>query len=156
MWEFIENRMVRAAKEYRCEACSGVIAKGDRHQYSAGKCEGEFIDYRMCLACKRLADAWCREIDEEGFPLGDMRRMLVEYEGVADVDAWLEASEARHAAAVTERAEKKARTEARMAAMAGVICDRCAATLATYGEACTAALDDACPGFLAIERARRE
>lgn len=36
-----------------------------------------------------------------------------------------------------------------------VICDRCGATLETYGERCSAALDDPCPGFLAIERIRR-
>lgn len=34
-----------------------------------------------------------------------------------------------------------------------VICDRCGATLATYADNCTARLDDACPGFLAIEEA---
>jgi hypothetical protein len=35
----------------------------------------------------------------------------------------------------------------------GVICDRCGATLDTYGDACTAALDDPCPGFMAVENA---
>lgn len=35
-----------------------------------------------------------------------------------------------------------------------VICQRCGATLATYAEICSADLDDPCPGFLAIERAR--
>lgn len=34
-----------------------------------------------------------------------------------------------------------------------VICDRCGATLATYADRCSARLDDACPGFIAIERA---
>ena len=34
-----------------------------------------------------------------------------------------------------------------------VICDRCGATMATYADACTAALDDPCPGFLTIEDA---
>lgn len=34
-----------------------------------------------------------------------------------------------------------------------VICHRCNATLATYADACTAALDDPCPGFLTIEDA---
>lgn len=34
-----------------------------------------------------------------------------------------------------------------------VICERCGATLDTYSDACTAALDDPCPGFQAIETA---
>jgi hypothetical protein len=38
---------------------------------------------------------------------------------------------------------------------AGVICGRCGATLETYNDQCTAALDDPCPGFLAIEEASR-
>lgn len=33
----------------------------------------------------------------------------------------------------------------------GCICHRCRATLDTYGQQCSADLDDACPGFLAIE-----
>lgn len=36
-----------------------------------------------------------------------------------------------------------------------VICDRCGAKLATYADACIAALDDACPGFVEIESAVR-
>jgi hypothetical protein len=34
-----------------------------------------------------------------------------------------------------------------------VICDRCGATMATYADDCSAPLDEACPGFLAIEQA---
>lgn len=34
-----------------------------------------------------------------------------------------------------------------------IICDRCGATLITYGDDCSAPLDEACPGFLAIEAA---
>lgn len=34
------------------------------------------------------------------------------------------------------------------------ICARCKATLATYADACTADLSDACPGFMAIEQCR--
>jgi hypothetical protein len=37
-----------------------------------------------------------------------------------------------------------------------VICARCRATLATFADACTADLDDACPGFLAIDAAKAE
>lgn len=34
-----------------------------------------------------------------------------------------------------------------------VICDRCGATFAAYSDQCTAALDDPCPGFIAVEKA---
>lgn len=34
------------------------------------------------------------------------------------------------------------------------ICSRCGATLATFADACTADLDDACPGFLAVDKAK--
>ena len=36
------------------------------------------------------------------------------------------------------------------------ICRDCGATLATFPDACTADLDDPCPGYLAIERAKTE
>lgn len=35
-----------------------------------------------------------------------------------------------------------------------VICGRCSATLADFADKCSADLDDACPGFLAIDRAK--
>lgn len=42
-------------------------------------------------------------------------------------------------------------------ALAGkVICARCYATLGTYAVFCSAPLDVACPGFNAIEMARKE
>lgn len=38
-----------------------------------------------------------------------------------------------------------------------VICDRCGATFTTYMDfsACKAALDEACPGFVAVEEAMK-
>jgi hypothetical protein len=33
------------------------------------------------------------------------------------------------------------------------ICERCRATLSTYADACTADLQESCPGFVAIEKA---
>lgn len=37
-----------------------------------------------------------------------------------------------------------------------VICGHCNATLATFAEACTADLSDACPGFMTIEKAKED
>lgn len=36
------------------------------------------------------------------------------------------------------------------------ICDRCKATLPTYGKLCTADLSESCPGFERIEAAREK
>jgi ribosomal protein L40E len=35
-----------------------------------------------------------------------------------------------------------------------VICSRCRATLLTYAEKCSAAVDDCCPGYESIEAAK--
>ena len=35
-----------------------------------------------------------------------------------------------------------------------VICQTCGATLQTFADACTAGLQDPCPGYLAIEQAK--
>ena len=37
-----------------------------------------------------------------------------------------------------------------------VICSRCSATLRAYADACTADLQELCPGFLAIEQAKKD
>ena len=39
---------------------------------------------------------------------------------------------------------------------AEVICSDCGATLGTFADACKADLDEPCPGYLAIERAKTE
>jgi hypothetical protein len=38
----------------------------------------------------------------------------------------------------------------------GRICDRCGASLKTFADDCSAELDDPCPGFLAIDKAKTE
>jgi hypothetical protein len=40
------------------------------------------------------------------------------------------------------------------AALPGVICQLCGATLSTFADACSVQLDVACPGFLALDRAK--
>ena len=51
----------------------------------------------------------------------------------------------------TTQQDRWRRTEAALAGK--VICTRCGATLETYSDQCSAALDDTCPGFIAIEEA---
>ena len=51
-------------------------------------------------------------------------------------------------------ADEKAFVERRLGN--AVICPRCRATLATYSDHCSAELWEMCPGFEAIENAKRE
>jgi ribosomal protein L40E len=37
-----------------------------------------------------------------------------------------------------------------------VICQKCKATLETFADACTAGLQEQCPGYLAIEQAKKD
>ena len=37
-----------------------------------------------------------------------------------------------------------------------VLCEWCHATLATYADECTADLQEICPGFVAIEKAKKD
>lgn len=52
------------------------------------------------------------------------------------------------------RARQIGLTAATAASVTDEICDRCHATLATYADACSAPLDEICPGFEAVERLR--
>lgn len=52
----------------------------------------------------------------------------------------------------TIRAERWAMIEREIGT--GPICSRCNATLATYADACTADLNDLCPGFVTVDAAK--
>jgi hypothetical protein len=151
-WEFITITHPKAAKEHRCQECGTTIERGERHSYTAGKVEGALMSYRLCEPCHRLAQAYCREINDDGWSMGDLRSDLRD-EGIDDVDAWLAQSEAREA----ERIAKVAAHRGRVEALKGtVICARCGATIETYADTCSAELDDACPGFVRIEGLRQD
>lgn len=49
--------------------------------------------------------------------------------------------------------DQVARVEAKLGD--GVICDQCGCTLATFARQCSAPMHEPCPGFKAIEAARR-
>lgn len=44
----------KARKQYRCYECGAFIAPSDRHEYVAGKWEGEVSSYRTCSDCVSL------------------------------------------------------------------------------------------------------
>lgn len=97
-WDFIRTTFPKASKPHRCEECARTIEAGEKCQYTSGKCEGDLISYRLCLACSDLASAWCDNFDDgEGFPMGDLRSDLAE-RGVTDLAAFVAASKAAQAA----------------------------------------------------------
>lgn len=154
MWDFIRISERTAAKVHACMECSKAIEVGERHVYSAGKVEGYFESYRLCLRCREFAQAYCEVFgDDEGWPVGALFSTLRDEEGIEDPDAWLADFKAKRDA--RNEAERAARVqrEARLAHLDGVICAQCGATLQTYGDKCSAALDVRCPGFEVIERA---
>ena len=148
-WSFINITFPKAGKVHRCVECKEPIEIGQEHSYTAGVQEGDFCSYRLCMICHRLAQAFCAEIADEGWSVGELRADL-KYEGITDPLAWLEEVEAREAVKAQAEKDRRARVEA---LGDKVICDRCGATLADYADKCAAALNEACPGFQAIERA---
>lgn len=52
--DFATDRIVRAAKGYRCEECDEAITKGARHEYVTGKWSGSFSTFRTCLSCVEI------------------------------------------------------------------------------------------------------
>lgn len=100
-WDFLRITYPKAAKNYICAECRQMIKKGDRHAYTAGKVDAYFQDYRMCVACMDLAQAYCELINDEGWELGGLRGQCNE-EGVGpdlaeSYDAFIARAEASRA-----------------------------------------------------------
>lgn len=86
-WDFIKITYPRAAKPHKCEEAGCVIEAGEIHAYHAGRVEGDFTDYRLCMTCSELAQAYCEMFDDgEGFPMGELRQRFAE-EGYTDEEA---------------------------------------------------------------------
>lgn len=52
--DFAFDRVVKAAKEHRCEECREPIAKGARHEVTSGRWSGSFSTHRTCLSCVEI------------------------------------------------------------------------------------------------------
>lgn len=55
MSDFTNFRIVRAAKQHRCDQCGKQIEAGEKHQYAAAVIDGDFGAYREHFECR---DAW--------------------------------------------------------------------------------------------------
>jgi hypothetical protein len=115
MWEFFTSRTVRAAKPHRCSECGDAIAKGDEHEYCAGKVEGSFEDYRLCADCALItSESMHADFFDEGFPMGETRNELRDHHGIAGALAWAKEHRAKRlpleAAKAALRAQKSVST----------------------------------------------
>ena len=54
----IHEGMRTAKKEHRCGECSEVISPGDKYEYVAGKCEGDFFTAKTCEPCVQIRNAF--------------------------------------------------------------------------------------------------
>jgi hypothetical protein len=68
---FFQDRQVKAAKEYTCEACGLSIESGELHLYQAGVFYEEFFSRRVHRFCWEI---WEKSTDHE--ELGDFRETL--------------------------------------------------------------------------------
>lgn len=85
MWDFFNERQVRARKRYLCEEADCEILPGDLYSYVAGVFDGEFLDQRLCRDCRFLADVMTAVFGfDDGFPLTELRRELREEFGVVE------------------------------------------------------------------------
>lgn len=106
MGDFFAARDVRAAKPHRCEQSGCRIAVGARHVYCAGRIEGDFMAYRLCLDCDLVGRWAVTTFSEycEGYPLGDLfaelRNDLLIDDPLAAAQAW--------AAEIAAKAERRA------------------------------------------------
>lgn len=49
--EFCTESYPKARKQYRCYECGGFILPGEKHEYTAGKWDGELRYFRTCERC---------------------------------------------------------------------------------------------------------
>lgn len=54
LWDFCDSTMRKARKPHKCCECSREIPKGAQYEYIAGKCGGDFQDYKTCLDCMNI------------------------------------------------------------------------------------------------------
>lgn len=81
--EFFSKTEHRSRKERRCEECYTFIGKGERYLRCAGKWDGYFSTYDLCLKCDRVVAAYFaaeRAVGhhESAYGLGELRGMIVE------------------------------------------------------------------------------
>lgn len=72
-WECLVNKQVIGRKNYYCEQCRKTILVNTKHNYFAGKFEGEFMYYREHSDCRA---AWCELHKKRGGASADGEAFL--------------------------------------------------------------------------------
>lgn len=53
-WDFFNQIIRKARKNHNCCECDRQIIVGQEYEYSAGKWEGDLMDYKTCLDCSNI------------------------------------------------------------------------------------------------------
>jgi len=61
-------KIVKGRKDYKCAECGDHIPNGTPHESASGLSDGEWWNYRTCLACKEIRD----EFTKNGFIFGSL------------------------------------------------------------------------------------
>lgn len=56
--EFCRNTILRARKEHKCYECGDTIKPGEEYEYTAGRWEGYFDAFHICLDCVSVRDSF--------------------------------------------------------------------------------------------------
>lgn len=65
-YEQLSAHSLKARKDHRCVWCGEVIPKGQIHERTIGKMDGEFQSSRYHIECATACTEWCRENDPWG------------------------------------------------------------------------------------------
>ena len=64
MLEFFNITYPKAKKEHVCDLCNHKIAVGEKYSRFSGKYDGDMLDIKHHLLCKRIVDTYCEKTGE--------------------------------------------------------------------------------------------
>jgi hypothetical protein len=65
--EFHNTTKHKCRKPFRCHECNREVETGELYQYDRGKFDGDFYDFKTCLPCAEIRDAF-----DEGGATGEL------------------------------------------------------------------------------------
>jgi hypothetical protein len=80
--------MVKARKPHKCYECGAVINSGDAYQYTAGKWDGYFDQFRWCVRCVAARDTFVKHSECACWAYGGLWDILRD-EWEAEGKIWL-------------------------------------------------------------------
>lgn len=76
--EFYESSTPKARKEHECDECRRTIHVGEKYRYIAGKWDGDFETFKICLLCEEIRRSFkCDDgVTPIGYLMEDMNEAL--------------------------------------------------------------------------------